>query len=131
MPWIFPTRLAKPRLKIRSMIALVAIVAACLAVWREYWSPRRVWRRAIHAPKIERIEYTYILGDPNLPRRHVFERSVIWPIHALRIKGLDEAESLDLGSREPDPAALGGVWFYRAITLGLRRVPNLGGCPAS
>ena len=114
MPWIFPTRLAKPRFKIRSMIALVAIVAACLGVWREYWSPRRVWRRAIHAPKIERIEYTNSFGHPNRPPRHVFERSVIWPIHGLRIKGLDEVESLEeleLAMSDPDASIRKEVYW--------------------
>src|SRR4051794_9055319 len=72
MSWKFPTGLAKPRLSLRSMIVLVALVAACLGGWREYCSPRHAWRRAIHAPKIERIEYLNWHGHPNRPPRHVF-----------------------------------------------------------
>jgi hypothetical protein len=105
MSWKFATWFAKPRLRIRSMLVLVALVAACLAGWREYWSPRHIWRRAIHAPRIERIEYTNIFGHPNDPPRHVFEWSVIWPIHKLRISGLDESESLEeleLAMSDPD-----------------------------
>lgn len=115
MSWKVPIRLAKPRFPVRSLIVLIAIIAACMGIWREFWSPRRVWRRAIHAPKLERIVTTDPLhGSPINPPRHVFERSVPWPIQNLRIDGLDEAgslEELELAMSDPDPALRKEVYW--------------------
>ena len=105
MPWKSPAMLMRPRLKIRTIMVLMVLVAIGLGIWHEYWSPRRIWRRAIHAPKIERIEFTSMFGHPYHPPRHVFERSIPWPIKELRIRGLDEAESseeLELAMADPD-----------------------------
>ena len=42
-------KLPRPRLRIRTLLVLVALVAVGLGGWREYWSPKQVWRRAIHS----------------------------------------------------------------------------------
>jgi HEAT repeat protein len=43
--WSFP----RPRLRMRTLLGLVALVGLGMGLAREYWSPNRVWRRAVRS----------------------------------------------------------------------------------
>ncbi len=44
--WNWP----RPRFRTASLLLLVAWIALGLGAWKAYWSPNRIWRRAIHQP---------------------------------------------------------------------------------
>lgn len=46
--WFLARKWPRPRFRTTSLLLLVAVIALGLGAWKAYWTPNRVWRRAIH-----------------------------------------------------------------------------------
>src|SRR3954452_21439564 len=44
-------RLARPRVRVRTLLVVVAVAAIPLGVWSEYLSPARQWRKALRGDR--------------------------------------------------------------------------------